>query len=59
MEYQLVRNKHSISSALGLMAKVKLIMSCDDVNYSIKVGEASDHNRGFDINSRQSPMSMM
>ena len=59
MENQLVRNKNSISSALGLMAKVKLIMSCEDVNYRISVGEASDHNRGLDNFSRQSPMSMM
>ena len=35
MEYQLVRNKHCIASAQGLMAKIKLVMSCEDPKYLI------------------------
>mgnify|MGYP001626725640 CR=1 FL=1 len=40
MEYQLVKNKHQIFSPQALMAKVKLIMGCEDPNYRIKLGSS-------------------
>ncbi len=63
MEYQLVKNKHQIFSPQALMAKVKLIMGCDDANYRIKLGSSpmSDaysnsnyhHDQGFNHQHQQ------
>jgi len=50
MEYQFVRNKHLIPSAQALMAKFKLIMGCEDLNYRISLAEPESshgyHNYG-------------
>ena len=40
MEAQLVKNKHQIISPQALMAKIKLIMSCDNPDYNIKLGDS-------------------
>ncbi len=69
MEYQLVKNKHQIFSPQALMAKVKLIMGCEDPNYRIKLGSSpmSDaysnptHNReqSFDYQRHEQPERMV
>ena len=46
MEHQLVRGKHAISSAQSLMAKIKLIMACEDPNYRMTLADLDDHSRG-------------
>ena len=39
MEYQLGRNKHLITSAQALLAKIKLILGCEDPNYRITLAK--------------------
>jgi len=39
LESQLVKQKHKIGSAMGLSAKIKLIMACEDPNYRIGIRE--------------------
>lgn len=49
MEYQLGRNKHQIPSAQALMAKLKLIMGCEDPKYRISLAAQESHDyRSYD-----------
>ena len=47
MENQIVRGKHAISSAQALMAKIKLIMACEDPNYRLTLADMDVQDRAF------------
>ena len=47
LDYQLVKQKHLIGSAQALSNKIKLVLSCEDPNYPIRVQE-EQRQTGFD-----------